>query len=110
MKLPPSMRSRKRYIAFRLISEKSVDEKAIAEAMVRNIATLFGEVSAVECGLKLEKFDGEKGIVRCNLEALEKVMIALTLIDKIGEGNVALLTLGMSGTLRGCKKKLEVLA
>lgn len=104
------MRSRKRYIAFRLISEKSIDEKAIAEAMVRNLTALFGEVSALECGLKLEKFDGEKGIVRCNLEALEKVMIAMTLIDKVGEENVGLLTLGMSGTLRGCMNKLEVLA
>lgn len=103
------MRSRKRYIAFKLISEESVEEKAIADAMVRNLTNLFGEVSAVECGLKLEKFDGEKGIVRCNLEALDRVMIAMTLVDRIGEKNVGIITLGISGSLRGCNKKLEVL-
>ncbi len=104
------MRSRKRYIAFRIINKGSVDEKALSEAMMRNLTALFGEVSAVECGLRLEKFDGERGIVRCNLEALDRVMIALTLIDRIGDESVALLTLGVSGTLKGCKKKLGVLA
>ncbi|MEM1671250.1 MAG: Rpp14/Pop5 family protein [Archaeoglobaceae archaeon] len=109
MKLPPSMRSRKRYIAFRVINKGRVDDRAILEAMVKNLITLFGETSTAECGLKLEEFDGEKGIVRCNLEALDRVMIALTLIDKVGEENIALLTLGVSGTLKGCRKKLGVL-
>ncbi|MEG9194037.1 MAG: Rpp14/Pop5 family protein [Candidatus Methanoglobus sp.] len=108
MKLPPSMRSRKRYIAFRIINRGRVDEKAVSEAMVKNLTALFGEVCAVESGLKLEEFDGEKGVVRCNLEALDRVMIAITLIDRIGEENVAPLTLGVSGTLKGCRKKLGV--
>lgn len=102
------MRSRKRYIAFKVINKGKIDEKAISEAMMRNLTALFGEVFAMECGLKLEVFDGEKGIVRCSLEALDRVMIALTLIDRIGEESVALLTLGVSGTLKGCKKKLGV--
>jgi RNase P/RNase MRP subunit POP5 len=74
------MRSRKRYIAFRIINRGRVDEKAVSEAMVKNLTALFGEVCAVESGLKLEEFDGEKGVVRCNLEALDRVMIAITLI------------------------------
>jgi len=102
------MRSRKRYIAFRIINKGKLDEKVVWEAMVRSLTALFGEVGTAECGLKLEEFDGEKGIVRCNLETLERVMIALTLIDRIGEESVCLLTLGVSGTLRGCRKKLEV--
>ncbi|MDK2875748.1 MAG: ribonuclease protein subunit [Archaeoglobaceae archaeon] len=99
------MRSRKRYIAFKLINTGRIDEKAVSEAMIRNLTALFGEVFAMESGLRLEKFDGEKGIVRCNLEALDRVMIALTLIDRIGDESVAVLTLGVSGTLKRCRRK-----
>lgn len=106
--LPPSMRGRKRYIAFRIIAERSVDEKMLWDAMTKNLISIFGEAFAAEAGLKLEEFNGKEGIVRCNLKALEKVMIALTLIDRIGDENVALLTLAVSGTIKSCRKKLGV--
>ncbi|MEM0350212.1 MAG: Rpp14/Pop5 family protein [Archaeoglobaceae archaeon] len=110
MKLPASMRSRKRYIAFRIISKNSIDRKVLWEAMMRNLISLFGEVEALDSGLKLEEFDGEKGIVSCKLESVEKVIISLTLIDNIAGENVALITLATSGTMKACKKKLEVVS
>ncbi|MFN3384589.1 MAG: Rpp14/Pop5 family protein [Archaeoglobaceae archaeon] len=110
MKLPPSMRSRKRYIAFKIISESSVNERELWDAMMRNLISLFGETEAFDAGFKLEEFDGRKGIVSCKLEALERVMIAMTLMDKVGEKDLALITLGVSGTIKKCRKKLEVIS
>ncbi|MEM0022662.1 MAG: Rpp14/Pop5 family protein [Archaeoglobaceae archaeon] len=110
MKLPPSMMSRKRYIAFRIIAEGSVSEKILWDAMMKNLISLFGEVEALDAGVKLEEFDGNKGIISCKLEALKKVMIAMTLIDKLGEMDVALITLGISGTIKKCRKRLEVVS
>lgn len=104
------MRSRKRYIAFRTIAKGSVSGKTLWDAIMKNLVSLFGEVEAFDTGAKLEEFDGEKGIISCKLEALEKVMIAMTLVDKVEEKAVALLTLGVSGTIKKCRRKLEVVA
>lgn len=74
-----------------------------------SMLSLFGECFAAGSGIRLEYFDGQKGMIRCHREALEKVMVALTLIDSVGECRVTPLTLGVSGTIKRCKKKyLEV--
>lgn len=107
--LPPSLRSRKRYIAFRIIAEKKVDAKSLSRVLMDNMISLFGECFAAGSGVKLEYFDGVKGIVKCHREAVEKTMIALTLLDRIGEVRVIPLTMGVSGTIKRCKRKyLEV--
>ncbi|WP_202319079.1 Rpp14/Pop5 family protein [Archaeoglobus neptunius] len=107
--LPSSLRSRKRYIAFRIIAEREVDERSLSRAVMESMVSLFGECFAAGSGLRLEYFDGSKGILRCYHNALEKVMMAFTLLDKIGDVRVIPLTIGVSGTIKKCKRKyLEV--
>uniref|UniRef100_A0A7J2TJ64 Ribonuclease P protein component 2 n=1 Tax=Archaeoglobus fulgidus TaxID=2234 RepID=A0A7J2TJ64_ARCFL len=106
MNLPPSMRSRKRYIAFRIIAENSIDKRALWDAMMESLTSLFGEVEALGTGMKLEEFDGRVGIVSCKLESMQKVMIALTLIESVGNEKLGIITVATSGTLKGCRKKL----
>ncbi|MDI3498763.1 Rpp14/Pop5 family protein [Archaeoglobus sp.] len=102
--LPPSLRSRKRYIAFRIIAEKKIDERSLSRALSEKMLSLFGECFAAS-GFRLEEFDGERGIVRCYREALDKVMVALTLMTHVGGVRVIPLTLGVSGTIKRCKRK-----
>ncbi len=110
MRLPSSLRSRKRYIAFRIIAENSIDGRLLWDAMMRSLISLFGEIEAAGCEMKLEEFDGQKGIVSCKLESLQKVMIAITLIESVGNKKAGIVTLATSGTLRSCKKKLGVVS
>jgi ribonuclease P/MRP protein subunit POP5 len=108
-RLPPSLRSRKRYIAFRLIAERNIDARQLASALNSSMLSLFGECFAAGSNVRVEQFDGEKGIIRCNRDALERVMMALTLISEIESVKVIPLTLGVSGTIKRCRKKyLEV--
>ncbi len=105
--LPPSLKSRKRYIAFRIIAESKVDERSLSKALKEELLSLFGECFTT--GVKVEDFDGEKGIIKCTREGLEKVMVAFTLMNQVGDVKVIPLTLGVSGTIRRCKRKyLEV--
>ncbi len=108
--LPPSLKSKKRYIAFELISENSrVSMESFTKALVNNMLSLFGETSTANCGINLEIFNGKRGIIRCSRDAVDKVIIALTLINSIGDVRVVPLTIGVSGTIKKCKKKyLEV--
>jgi ribonuclease P/MRP protein subunit POP5 len=113
-KVPPSLRHRKRYIAFRLIglSNSTRDDetaKEIARKLMENILSLFGEMGGIHSGVWVEHWEGECGIVRCYLASLEKVKIAITLIDEIKGVKVLPVILGVSGTIKRCKTKyLEV--
>ena len=105
-RLPPSLRHRKRYIAFRLIGlSNPVERKEIALKLTDSMLSLFGEVGSSHAGIWVEYFSGGYGIVRCYNEALEKVKIALTLIDEIHGERVLPLILGVSGTIKKCKAK-----
>jgi len=103
--LPPSLRSRKRYIAFKLLCEKRVDGKMLYKALLDSMLSLFGECNTAGSNIKLEEFDGFRGIIKCNRDALSKVIIAFTLINKVDNLEIVPLTVGVSGTIRKCRKK-----
>ncbi|WP_048085680.1 Rpp14/Pop5 family protein [Archaeoglobus veneficus] len=107
--LPPSLRKRKRYIAFRVLATEPVDSRSLIQEIWQTALTLYGEYFAAGLGIWLEQFDGSKGILRCSRDALEKVKVVLTLISNVAGVEVVIVTLGVSGTIKGCKKYLEVL-
>jgi ribonuclease P/MRP protein subunit POP5 len=107
--LPPALRKRKRYIAFRLIANGELEAKEVVLAIRENIISLFGEYFSTHSGIWLEYFDGKHGILKCYHTALEKVKVAITLMGKIGEKEVIPIILGVSGTIKRCRKYLEVL-
>ncbi|RLI70817.1 ribonuclease P [Archaeoglobales archaeon] len=106
--LPPALKRRKRYIAFRIIAERKFDQRQIVSAVIDSLIKTFGEFGSANTGVWIEHFDGEKGIIRCYNEAIDKVKVALTLINRIGDVRVIPLTLGVSGTIKKCKRYLEV--
>jgi len=56
-------------------------------------------------GIYLTKFDGEKGIVRCNHIEKENTIKLLKSINKIYSIEVEIKTLGTSGTIKSLMKK-----
>jgi ribonuclease P/MRP protein subunit POP5 len=115
--LPPALRKRKRYIAFRLIVDSEInrkkvnDEKSkleakdVAMAVWQSLISLFGDYFSANSGLWLEEFDGEYGILRCNSDALDKVKVALTLTVRVSGMSVIPVILGVSGTIKKCRSK-----
>ncbi len=106
--LSPALRKKKRYVAFRIIASGDVTAKDIIQEIRQSVLSLYGEWYG-NAGLKLELFDEERkeGILRCYREKLNAVVAALTLISRVGDVNVAVKTLGVSGTIKGCKRFLE---
>ncbi|MCS7121482.1 MAG: ribonuclease P [Archaeoglobaceae archaeon] len=108
--LPPSLRSRKRYIAFKVVCEVEVDGKMIEKALEAKMAELFGDIALAESKISLEYFNDNKGILGCERKSFDKVLIALTFLTEINGFKVLPITVGASGNVRKCKKKyLEVL-
>lgn len=117
--LPPVMRERKRYIAFRLIFNHNISEpenssdsqkteietKDLALAIWHNLISLFGDYYSANSGLWLEEFNEEYGILRCYNHAVDKIKVALTLTARVSGENVIPVILGVSGTIKKCKSK-----
>lgn len=58
-----------------------------------------------EMGISLIKFDGEKGILRCNHLEKENTIHLLKSIKEIDSQRVVLETIGTSGTIKSLLKK-----
>ena len=56
-------------------------------------------------GISLIKFNGNKGILRCNHVEKENTITILTSIKKISSNKIKLKTLGTSGTIKALNKK-----
>ncbi|MBW2971609.1 hypothetical protein KY359_01105 [Candidatus Woesearchaeota archaeon] len=106
----PSLRERKRYIAFEIVSETPITEpaavyKAIMGAALENL----GVIGCAEAGIIMlnDKYDKEKqrGLMRVNNRSMDKVRGTLALITQIDNQRVIVKSRGVSGILRKAEDK-----
>ncbi len=57
--------------------------------------------------LMLVSYDGRYGILRCALNKTQETRASLACIHKIKEGRVSILVHGISGTIKGARKKFK---
>jgi len=58
-----------------------------------------------EMGIRLIKFDGYKGVLKCNHVEKENTIKLLKSINKVSSHKVELETIGTSGTIKALMKK-----
>lgn len=104
-RLMPSLRERKRYIAFEAHAEGPVSRWDLQGALWGETCSLLGDVGSSELDLWLLDFDGSLGIIRCRHMFVEEARAAMATVDRAGENRVALRVLGVSGTIRAATKK-----
>ncbi len=107
--LPPSLRGRRRYIAYKIISEEKILFSDLVNTIWHSILNCLGELGASESEVWIAKdtYDEKKqvGIIRCSHKNVEKVRTALALIQRIGDIRVVVKVLGVSGTMKAAKVK-----
>ena len=105
--LLPSLRERKRYLVFELISSKTFHRIDISKVIWDSLLQVFGEKGAAETGLLFVKdsFKNNKGILRVTHTAVNKIKTALLLVRDINKTPVILRTLGTSGILKKATTK-----
>lgn len=108
--LPSSLREKKRYIAFRLLSESSdpVDRKVLLDEIYFATQTLLGDSGSSEIGYRLMDFDGTQGIMRVNHGALELARAAMATVYVVKGARAHLVIHGVSGTIRAATEKYIV--
>jgi len=107
--LPPTLREKKRYLAFEIISEEKVEFGDILNAFWHSLLNLVGEVGASHANIWFisDSWDenNQRGLIRCDNKYVEYVRAALALIERIGDNRVIPYTLGVSGTMKAARRK-----
>ncbi|GFO96536.1 ribonuclease P [groundwater metagenome] len=105
MKTLPTLREKKRYIAFKIISENTINRKELSEELFDSICSLFGDTGGSEINPALMSYDGGYGVLRCQKDRTSDTRAALACINKVRGGRVSIMVIGISGTVRGAMEK-----
>ena len=107
--LPPTLRDRKRYLAYQVVSDSKLEFSEINNAIWYSIMNFMGEKGASEADVWIIKntYEEERkiGLIKCSHTSVEDVRTALALVQKMGENRMIIRVLGISGTMKAAKKK-----
>lgn len=107
--LPSSLRSRRRYIAYQVISEEKVLLEDLMNTIWHSTLNFLGEygTSKTDMWIVKDTYDekNQMGLIRCSHTSVEQVRASLALIERIGDVRVVFKVLGISGTIKAAKMK-----
>jgi len=99
MKMIPSLRERKRYLAYKVISDKQISNEKVSEAVLSAIKDFLGVYGMAKAGVISVK----NNVLRVTHTEVEKVKTALSLINKIDGEMAKVQTIYVSGSLNKAK-------
>jgi RNase P/RNase MRP subunit POP5 len=104
----PKTNKRQRYIGFKLISEsdESIDKKDLFNEIQKMCRNKYNKYST-DMGLRLIRFDGMFGIIKCNHIEKENTISLLNSIGHIKSKYVKIETLYTSGTIKSLNKRIK---
>jgi ribonuclease P/MRP protein subunit POP5 len=95
--LMPSLREKKRYVAFEVESVKKVDSKEAQEIIEKSFKRLVGELGLAKAGIKFMKdWKNNRGIIKVNTRSVDELKAAFALIN---EENIIIKSLTLSGSI-----------
>lgn len=105
----PSLREKKRYVAFEVISSKQFSFQDVSRAISNAMLSFVGEFGTANAGVIpiSNTFNAEihKGLIKVNNKYVDVLKAALTLISNINEVPVITRTIGVSGMINKALKK-----
>jgi len=105
--LLPTLREKKRYIAFKVISEEPIIYSDLEQAMLNQLLDFYGEDGFSRLSFwiikNLYNEREQLGVLRCNNKSVQKVIAGLGLISRLGDTRVIFKILKVSGTIKGLR-------
>ncbi len=109
--LLPSLRERKRYILFKIFSEGQVNYTLLKELITSTILKFYGELTFGKFGFKFldEKWSEKEqvGIIKCNHLYVPNIIVALGLLQRLGDYRINVKILKISGTIKSLQKEFK---
>lgn len=101
--LLPTLRERKRYLSFEVLSLQPVNQHEVAAAIAAEAHAFLGDLDMASAGVWFidEKWDAraQRGVLRVSATHLDKLKAVLTLVDRIRNQEVAMRSLAASGMI-----------
>ncbi|MEE9564376.1 MAG: Rpp14/Pop5 family protein [Candidatus Hydrothermarchaeaceae archaeon] len=106
-RLPPTLREKKRYVAFKVVSDEPIIKEEITRVIWTHALSLLGEMQASSLSLWVLDYNEstQEGFLVCRNEELWKVKGVLVLIGEINEKRAHVCVNGVSGTIKALKRK-----
>ena len=106
----PSLREKKRYLAFEIISKQKIENFKEASEAIMNAGLMFlGQLGMAKTGVIILKDkwskDMQRGIIRVNHKHVDNLKAALTVIEKINGKDAIVKSVGVSGILKKAENK-----
>ena len=106
--LLPSLRERKRYLAYEIISKEKLDLFAdvndISEALTWAAEDYLGDIGMAEAGIMIlkDKYNPKKqrGLIRAAHKSIDSLRAALAFISSIDNNDVVVRSVGVSGIMK----------
>lgn len=108
MPILPTLKPKKRYIAFQILAEKDFSFAEVQEAVEKALQEFLGTWGVAQASPMLvkEKYKSNKFIIKVSHKAVDEVKAALILIKKIKNVPVIILSITTSGTLKKASSQL----
>ena len=106
----PSLREKKRYLVFEVISKEKInDAESVSNAIWNCSLQFLGQLGTAKAGLMVlnNKWDSElqRGIIKVSHRHVDAVKAALTFASKIDNSDVIFRSLGVSGILKKAENR-----
>ncbi len=108
--LLPSLREKKRYLAFEIISKAKIKRSdSVFKAITASAVGFMGELGCSKAGIKTlnDRWDegSQKGVLRVSSKYVDATRTAISLVRQIDDNEVIVRTIGVSGILKKATQK-----
>ena len=103
-----TLREKKRYVAYEIMSDKDINQQDIKEAILSTYEKFFGRIALLQSNMKFLYTKGKKGIIKVNHKFIDHLKGVFTLIDNISNQQVIVRSLGVSGILNKARGKYNI--
>jgi len=106
--LLPSLREKKRYLAYKIVSTTKINKNQAENSIKNAILSFLGQLGYSKAGPIFLDYSNNKGIIRINNKEVDNVKASLTLMEKINKERImikSLLTSGLINKARGALKE-----
>lgn len=106
----PSLREKKRYLVFEVISKEKISDIGLVSNAIESISSqLLGQLGVAKAAIMVlnNKWDAEhqRGIVKVNHKHVDALKAALALANKISGIDIIFRSLGVSGILNKAESR-----
>lgn len=105
MPLLPSLKEKKRYVAYEVISKEKLSFNQIKASIEEALLKYIGLLGTSKAGLQIIKQKENKGILKVNHKFTNHIKAAFTLINKINNKKATVRSIGTSGILKKAEAK-----